>query len=141
MTPADIRRIRSALSEASGRDWTLGDLALQLGTSPDVIRRWEDGSEIVPGLAEVALKYLSKGLPGFRGDLPEWSYQAEFHHRGLPEHADIITRYWWPRFAAPVVDRLKPGGAKLGQITWFDDPCDQRESVLGRCREAFALHE
>ena len=69
--------------------------------------------------------YLSQGLPGFRGDLPEWSYQQVFH------------RYWWPRFIARIGERA--GHSVIETVTWVDEPGDHADRVLVAAREAFML--
>jgi hypothetical protein len=49
------------------------------------------GSEGASGPEAVAFSYLSQGLPGFRDDLPEWSYLQAFHSEGL-RGLQILTR-------------------------------------------------
>ena len=44
------------------------------------VSKWENEGASRP--EAVALSNLSQGLPGFRGDLPEWSYQQAFHAKG-----------------------------------------------------------
>src|SRR3954451_22159479 len=103
MTGADVKAIRNALSEATGRRVSQYDLGIILGLSVDnaarLVRKWEE--EEASGPAAMALRYLSQGLPGYRGELREWSYQHEFHAsaaRGL----QVLHRQWWPRFVARV---------------------------------------
>lgn len=134
----EVKKIRYALSEAVGRRMSQHDLAAVLGltgsTGPDTLRSWEDGSRDVSGPGALALRYLSQGLPGFRGDVPEWSYQREFHH----DHANVIVRHWWPRF---VVNVKRPSTAPpfLDTPRWIDDPLFRREAIVAACCEAFRL--
>jgi hypothetical protein len=71
-----------ALGQAMGREVSQLDLRVVLGLNLASVEvgKWED--EGASGPEAVALSYLSQGLPGFRGDLPEWSYQQAFHAKG-----------------------------------------------------------
>ena len=92
MEATEVRRLREALSEAMGREVSQLDLGLMLGLNLASVEvtKWEE--EGASGPEAVALSYLSQGLPGFRGDLPEWSYQQSFHARGT-RGLQILTRY------------------------------------------------
>jgi hypothetical protein len=80
---SEVRRIREALGQAMGRDVSQLDLGLMLGLNLASLEvgKWED--EGASGPEAVALSYLSQGLPGFRGDIPEWSFQQAFHAKGV----------------------------------------------------------
>ena len=82
MEATEVRRLREALSEAMSREVSQLDLGLMLGLNLASVEvtKWEE--EGASGPEAVALSYLSQGLPGFRGDLPEWCYQQSFHARG-----------------------------------------------------------
>jgi len=110
----DLRLVHNALSEAAGRE----------------IPEEEFAALATP---ERAAEYLSQGLPEFRGDLPEYSYQATFHERW----PTLVTRYWWPRFVAPI--ERGHGPARFGFITWTDDPGDQRDAIIAQACERFRV--
>jgi hypothetical protein len=132
----EVRRVREALSEAMGREVSQLDLGLMLGLNLASVEvsKWED--EGASGPEAVALSYLSQGLPGFRGDLPEWSYQQSFHAKGT-RGLQILTRYWWPRFVARIGERA--GHGVIDEVFWVDEPGDGAERVLASAREAFML--
>jgi uncharacterized protein (DUF433 family) len=106
--------VHDALNEASGRQLSAEEFAA-IATS------------------EMAARYLAQGLPGFRGDLPEWSYQATFHERW----PTVLVRHWLPRFRASVERTFGP--AHIGFVTWIDDPGDQAAAILKAACEAFIL--
>jgi hypothetical protein len=86
---------------------------------------------------ETALRYLSQGLPGLRGELTEWSFQATFHERTTPD--EILCRLWWPRFVAEV---SKPHGRTvITRVRWIDDPVtsERRVETLTKACEVFML--
>ena len=68
-----------------------------------------------------------RGLPGFRGDLPEWSYQQAFHAKGT-RRLQILTRYWWPRLVATIGQ--SGGHGAIDHVTWIDAPGDRAEKHL-----------
>lgn len=144
MNGDDVKRIRDALGEARGRRVSQGEFAAIIGlagaNAGDHVRGFEDESRPISGPVATALRYLSQGLPGFRGDLPEYSFQAVYQHAGTPRHAQVISRYWWPRFVAPIVKNARGFGV-LGDVQWIDEPGDQADWVLERCREAFMLDD
>jgi hypothetical protein len=88
-----IRRIREAYSEAIGAPVWPEDFAAALALPADCER---DG---VSGSAALALRYLSQGLPDFRGALPEFCFQGLVGHHGPHK---VLCRFWWPRFAAEI---------------------------------------
>jgi hypothetical protein len=90
-------------------------------------------SEGASGPLAVALRYLSQGLPGFRGDLFEWSYQATFHERW----PTLLMRYWWPRFTAPIARGYGP--ARIDFVRWIDEPGDCEAMILKAACETFRL--
>jgi hypothetical protein len=105
-----------------GREVSQLDLGLMLGLNLASVEvtKWED--EGASGPEAVALSYLSQGLPGFRGDLPEWSYQQTFHAKGT-RGLQILTRYWWPSLVAlrivdcfRIIDRLRDAFLASGTI-------------------------
>jgi len=130
--PADeIRRIREALAVAAGCSISPHEFGARLGIPADSIGTIErDGAS---GPLAVALRYLSQGLPGFRGELTEWSYQATFHE-GWPT---LLMRYWWPRFTAPIARGNGP--ATIGFVKWIDEPGDCEAATLKAACEAFKL--
>ena len=69
-----LRRIREAFSEATAMPIDEATFAARFGLPANSER---DG---VNGPGALGLRYLSQGLPGFRGSLPEWSYQRSYHH-------------------------------------------------------------
>jgi hypothetical protein len=81
--------------------------------------RWASGRPRGP--EAVALSYLSQGLPGFRGDIPEWSYQQAFHAKAV-RGLQILPRYWWPRFVARIGQH--GGHGCIETVSWVDEPCD-----------------
>ena len=129
MEATEVRRLREALSEAMGRDVSQLDLGLMLGLNLASVEvtKWEE--EGASGPEAVALSYLSQGLPGFRGDLPEWSYQQSFHARG--------TR----GLQIPRATRIgqRAGHGVLDEVFWIDEPGDRAESIIAAAREAFML--
>lgn len=74
-----------------------------------------DGLE---GAGALALRYMSQGLPGFRGSLSEWSFQRTFHNNDKPDQ--VLCRLWWPRFVAQIAH--VHGRSQLGRVLWIDDP-------------------
>jgi hypothetical protein len=86
--------------------------------------------EGVDGYSALALRYLTQGLPGFRGNLSEWSYQRMVQH-------ETLWRLWWPRFVGEII--YAHGRSQLGRIIWIDDPADWRESIIKAACEAFIL--
>ena len=119
-----------------GREVSQLDLGVMLGLNLASVEagKWED--EGASGPEAVALSYLSQGLPGFRGNLPEWSYQQAFHAKGV-RGLQILTRYWWPRFVARIGERA--GHSVIETVTWVDGPGDHAEETLAAAREAFRL--
>src|SRR5215471_14203989 len=97
-----------------GREVSQLDLGLMLGLNLASVEvtKWEE--EGASGPEAVALSYLSQGLAGFRGDLPEWSYQQAFHAKGS-RGPQILTRYWWPRFVA-TIGESRGYGTKLPTV-------------------------
>ena len=80
------------------------------------------------------MRYLSQGLPGFRGSLSEWSYQRSYHH-DTPDK--VLCQLWWPRFVAEII--YAGGRTQLGRVFWVDDPEDRREATIKAACEAFIL--
>jgi hypothetical protein len=136
MDGSEVRRIREALGQALGREVSQLDFGVMLGLNlaSVAVGMWED--EGPSGPEAVALSYLSQGLLGFRGDLPEWSYQQAFHAKGV-RGLQILTRYWWPRFVARIGERA--GHSIIETVTWLDEPGDHAEETLAAAREAFRL--
>jgi hypothetical protein len=136
MDGSAVKRIREALGQAMGREVSQLDLGVMLGLNLASLEvtKWEE--EGASGPEAVALSYLSQGLPGFRGDLPEWSYQQAFHARGL-RGLQILTRYWWPRFVAAIGESR--GHGVIDRVMWIDAPGDYAEKTLSAAREAFRL--
>jgi hypothetical protein len=132
----EVRRIREALGQAMGKEVSQLDLGVMLGLNLASVEvgKWE--AEDASGPEAVALSYLSQGLPGFRGDLPEWSYQQAFHAKGL-RGLQILTRYWWPRFVAKIGERA--GHGVIETVNWIDAPGECAETSLAAAREAFRL--
>jgi hypothetical protein len=136
MDGSEVKRIREALGQAMGREVSQLDLGVMLGLNLASVEvtKWED--EGASGPEAVGLSYLSQGLPGFRGDLPEWSYQQAFHAKGL-RGLQILTRCWWPRFVARIGE--SGGHGVIDHVTWIDEPGDHAEPILAAAREAFRL--
>jgi hypothetical protein len=80
------------------------------GDASRIVREWEDKQPSGP--AAVALSYLSQGLPGFRGNLPEW-FVATIGQSG--------------------------GHGVIDHVIWIDAPGDHAEKTLAAAREAFRL--
>lgn len=129
----EIRQIREGLAQAIGRPLCAHEFGARLGLPADSFAVSMMESEGATGPLALALRYLSQGLPGFRGDLPEWSYESTFHERW----PTALVRYWWPRFMAPIERRHLP--ARMGFISWIDDPRDRKEATLKAACEAFRL--
>jgi hypothetical protein len=91
--------------------------------------------EVVSGAAALALRYLSQGLPGFRGTLSEWSFQGLVGHRGPHQ---VPCRFWWPRFAAEIEWGHATQGV-IGHVHWIDDPGDLRTAILAQACKTFIL--
>jgi hypothetical protein len=91
--------------------------------------------EVVSGAAALALRYLSQGLPGFRGKLSEWSFQGLVGHRGPHQ---VPCRFWWPRFAAEIEWGHATQGV-IGHVHWIDDPGDLRTAILAQACKTFIL--
>jgi hypothetical protein len=79
-----VKRIREAYSEATGAPVGPEEFAAAFDL-PAAGER--DG---VSGAAALALRYLSQGLPGFRGKLSEWSFQGLIGHHGPHE---VLCRF------------------------------------------------
>jgi hypothetical protein len=109
-------------------------LGLSVDNAARLVRKWEE--EEPSGPAAIALRYLSQGLPGYRGELREWSYQHEFHAsaaRGL----QVLHRQWWPRFVARVEGGI--GRAELKDVQWIDEPGGRAGDTIKVACEAFRL--
>lgn len=79
----------------------------------------------VTGAAALALRYLSQGLPGFRGKLPEYCFQGLVGHQGPHK---VLCRFWWPRFAAEITWGHATTSI-LNHVHWIDDPGDRRIDI------------
>jgi hypothetical protein len=123
-----VRRIREAFSKATATPIDEGAFAARFGLPANSER---DG---VNGPGALALPYLSQGLPGFCGNLSEWSFQRPFDH-DKPDK--VLCRLWWPRFVAQITDAH--GRAQLGRVFWIDDPEDRREAIIKAACETFIL--
>jgi hypothetical protein len=136
MDGSAVKRIREALGQAVGQEVSQLDFGVRLGLNlaSAEVTKWED--EGASGLEAAALSYLSQGLPGFRGDLPEWSYQQAFHAKGS-RGLQILTRHWWPRFVATIGQR--GGHGIIERVIWIDAPGERAETTLASAREAFRL--
>jgi hypothetical protein len=101
MDGSEVRRIHEALGQAIGREVLQLDLGVMLGLNLASVEvgKWE--TEGASGPEAVAPSYLSQGLPGFRGDIPEWSYQQAFHAKAV-RGLQILTPYWWLIMTRPV---------------------------------------
>jgi hypothetical protein len=121
MDGSEVRRIHEALGQAMGREVLQLDLGVMLGLNLASVEvgKWE--TEGARGPEAVALSYLSQGLPGCRGDIPEWSYQQAFHAKAV-RGLQILTRYWWPRFVARIGQH--GGHGCIETVSWVDEPCD-----------------
>ena len=119
-----MRRIRQAFNAATAMPIDEATFAARFGipTNSEL-----DG---VNGPGALALRYLSQGLPGFRGSLSEWSFQRAFNH-DKPDK--VLCRLWWPRFVA------RHGRAQLGRVFWIDDPEDRRPALIKAACETFIL--
>jgi hypothetical protein len=124
-----VRRIREAYVQAVRGSVSPAQFAAAFGLSPDCER---DG---VTDAAAVALRYLSQGLPGFRGNVSEWSYQSTFHH-DAPDK--VLCRFWWPRFVAELTNSSHTG-TMIDAVHWIDNPGKRRETVIDAACEAFRL--
>ena len=84
--------------------------------------------EGVNGPGALALRYLSQGLPGFRGSLSEWSFQRPFDH-DKPDK--VLCRLWWPRFAAQIELRVPRATARrlhLRSVEFGGDAAHEKPS-------------
>lgn len=131
MKPESVTRIREAYAQASGEDLTAQEFATRMGLPAEAEAHGAEGA------AETALRYLSQGLPGFRGDLTEWSFQAMFFERNTP--SNVLCRLWWPRFVAELTKTL--GRTVISRVHWIDDPVtsERRVEVLTKACEVFML--
>jgi hypothetical protein len=93
--------IHEALGQAIGREVLQLDLGVMLGLNLASVEvgKWE--TEGASGPEAVAPSYLSQDPPGFRGDIPEWSYQQAFHAKAV-RGLQILTPYWWLIMTRPV---------------------------------------
>lgn len=125
-----VKRVREAYGEAIGASVTAEAFAAAFVLPP-----WceQDG---VTGTAALALRYLSQGLPGFRGNLPEFCFQGLVGHHGPRK---LLCRLWWPRFAAEI-EWGQATTSILGQVHWIDDPGDLRLGIVAQACAAFHLH-
>ena len=123
-----VRRIRQAFNAAAAMPIDEATFAARFGIPTNSER---DG---VNGPGALVLRYLSQGLPGFRGNLSEWSFQRAFDH-DKPDK--VLCRLWWPRFVAQITDAH--GRAQLGRVFWIDDPEDRREVIIKAACETFIL--
>lgn len=124
-----VRRIREAYVQAVRGSVSPAQFAAALGLPADAEQTG------VAGASAIALRYFSQGLPGFRGDLPEWSYQRTLHH-DTPDQ--VLCRLWWPRFVAELTNRAHIG-TQIARVHWIDDPGERREAILATAREVFLL--
>jgi hypothetical protein len=131
MKPDNVTRIREAYQLATGEQLSAKEFASLHHLPADAE---QNGAE---GAAETTLRYLSQGLPGFRGDLTEWSFQATFHERTTPHK--ILCRLWWPRFVAEI-SKLH-GRTVITRVHWIDDPVtsERRVETLTKACEVFML--
>ena len=90
-----VRRIREAFNEATGTPLEADAFAERFGLPANSER---DG---LTGPGALALRYLSQGLPGFRGNLSEWSYQRTFYE-DKPDQSPM------PAVVAAVCGRAAP---------------------------------
>ena len=123
-----MRRIRQAFNAATAMSIDEATFAARVGIPAN------SELEGVNGPGALALRYLSQGLPGFRGNLSEWSFQRPFDH-DKPDK--VLCRLWWPRFVAQITDAH--GRAQLGRVFWIDDPEDRREAIIKAACETFIL--
>ena len=131
LTGESIARIREAYWEATGAPISAPEFAARFDLP---IHAERDG---VTGAAAIMLRYLSQGLPGFRGGLREWSYQTLVGD-GDRVH-NVMCRLWWPRFTAEVVSRAHETRATMECVHWIDDPGERRDAVLDTACEMFLL--
>ena len=119
LTAFNVRRIRAALQEASGDPLSAADFAKRYGHPVDAEEVGVDGP------AATMLRYLSQGLPGFRGDLAEWSFQRTLHH-DAPDK--VLCRLWWPRFVGELSKPAFKPKTEITRVHWIDDPGERRDN-------------
>ena len=96
MNGTEVKRVR----EAMGREVSQLDLGVMLGlnlASVEVSKREDEGAS---GPEAVALSYLSQGLLGFRGDLPECRISKPFIAGAAnsdPVLVASVRRHDWPK--------------------------------------------
>jgi hypothetical protein len=131
MKPENVTRIREAYAQAAGVDLTAAEFASLMDLAADA------ETHGVTGAAETALRYLSQGLPSFRGELTEWSFQATFFDRTSPHK--VLCRLWWPRFVAELSKTL--GRTVIARVHWVDDPVtsERRVEILTRACDVFMM--
>lgn len=130
LSAESVRRIREAYVQAVHGSVSPAQFAAMFDLPPEAER---DG---VTGAAATALRYLSQGLPGFRGNLSEWSYQQSFYS-DAPDQ--VLCRLWWPRFVAELVNPAHAPRQTIERVHWTDDPGEQREAILEAACAAFPL--
>jgi hypothetical protein len=128
LTAESVKRIREAYSKATG-----------VPVSPEHFAAAFDlpagaESDGVSGAAALALRYLSQGLPGFRGKLNEWSFPGMVGHRGPHQ---VLCRFWWPRFNAEI--RFSHATSIISHVHWIDDPGERRTAILVQACQVFRL--
>jgi hypothetical protein len=128
LTAESVKRIREAYGEAIGAPVTPEDFAAAFDL-PAAGER--DG---VTGAAALALRYVSQGLPGFRGKLNEWSFQGLVGHHGPHQ---VLCRFWWPRFVAEI--EFGHATSLISHVHWIDDPGDLRIPILIKACTTFRL--
>lgn len=123
-----VKRVREAYSEATGAPVSPEAFAAAFNLPPS---GEQDG---VSGAAALALRYLSQGLPGFRGKLREWSFQGLVGHHGPHQ---VLCRFWWPRFNAEI--GFVRAVSIISHVHWIDDPGGQRIAILREACRMFRL--
>lgn len=131
MTPADVKRIQTELSDAVGARVSDGDFGDALGlepkNAPEAVRRWKTKGPTGPVAA--ALRYLDQGLPGADGNAkaPEYVLGPTLDNRDML----YIVRLQFPRFVGWIDSRMNPDYGKrwveinrnlrLTVTQWIDD--------------------
>lgn len=123
-----VTRIREAYGEATGAPVTPADFAAAFDLPADA------ETAGIAGAAALALRYLSQGLPGFRGKLSEWSFQGLVGHHGPHK---VLCRFWWPRFNAEI--EFVHAASVISHVHWIDDPSDRRLDILLQACKSFRL--
>lgn len=108
MTPDDVKRIQTELSDAIGARISDGDLGDALGlepkNAPEAVRRWKTKGPTGPVAA--ALRYLDQGLPNEKGEAktPEYVFGSPLDNRDML----FVVRLHFPRFVGWVESRMLP---------------------------------